>query len=160
MSETGHVETRADRVDGVPRGLLIGAAVLLAFAFSITLFGRSTDMGALHMPAARPYQTLLLHFADRDDGGITISDASDDSVLQTIAPGTNGFVRSLMRGFARERSRSGIGAQTPFTLTRWSDGTLSLTDETTGRRVDLDAFGSNQTELLASLLSSRKAATP
>ena len=160
MSETGHVETRTDRVDGPPRGILIGAAVLRAFAFSITLFGRSADMGVVHMPAARPYQTLLLHFADRDDGGVTITDASDDSVLQTIAPGTNGFVRSLMRGFARERSRSGIGAETPFTLTRWSDGTLSLADETTGRRVDLDAFGSNQTEFLASLLSSRKAATP
>jgi putative photosynthetic complex assembly protein len=160
MSETGHVETRTDRVDGPPRGILIGAAVLLAFAFSITLFGRSADMGVVHMPAARPYQTLHLHFADRDDGGITVTDASDDSVLRTIAPGGNGFVRSLMRGFARERSRAGIGAETPFTLTRWSDGTLSLEDETTGRRVDLDAFGSNQTEFLASLLSSRKAATP
>jgi putative photosynthetic complex assembly protein len=160
MSETGHIGTRADRVDGVPRGLLVGAAVLIAFAFSITLFGRSADIGVVHMPAARPYQTLHLHFADRDDGGITVTDASDDSVLRTIAPGGNGFVRSLMRGFARERSRAGIGAETPFTLTRWSDGTLSLEDETTGRRVDLDAFGSNQTEFLASLLSSRKAATP
>lgn len=160
MSETAHVKTRANQVEGVPRGLLISAAALLAFAFSITLLGRSADMGAVHMPAAQPYQTMLLHFNDRDDGGVTISDAADDTILQTIAPGTNGFLRSLMRGFAHQRSRSGIGAETPFTLTRWNDGTLSLSDETTGRRVDLDAFGSNQTEFLANLLKAKSGATP
>ena len=160
MSQTSHVETGADRAEGVPRGVLIGAAVLLAFAFSITLFGRSADMGAVHMPSTQPYQTLLLHFADQDDGGVTITDASDGAVLSKIKPGTNGFLRSMMRGFAHERSRDGIGAETPFMLTRWSDGTLSVTDATTGRRVDLDAFGPNQTEAFASLFSSRRETAP
>ncbi|WP_294533335.1 photosynthetic complex assembly protein PuhC [uncultured Rhodoblastus sp.] len=160
MSETANMETGADRPEGAPRGLLIGAAVLLAFAFSITLFGRSADMGAVHMPAAQPYQTLLLHFADHDDGSVTITDASNGAVLSTIKPGTNGFLRSMMRGLAHERTRDGIGAQTPFKLTRWSDGTLSLTDEMTGRRVDLDAFGPNQTEVFAGLFSSRKETAP
>jgi putative photosynthetic complex assembly protein len=157
MNQTAHVETKAE---GVPRGALIGAAVLVAFAFSITLFGRSADMGAVHMPAAQPYQVLLIHFADRDDGGVTVTDASDGSVLQTIQPGTNGFLRSMMRGFAHERSRDGIGAQTPFALTRWSDGTLSVTDEKTGRRVDLDAFGPNQVEVFADLFAARKETKP
>jgi putative photosynthetic complex assembly protein len=160
MSRTSHVETGADSAEGIPRGVLIGAALLLAFAFSITLFGRSADIGAVHMPSARPYQTLHLHFADRDDGGITITDAGDGAVLSDIKPGTNGFLRSLMRGFAHERSRDGIGAETPFTLTRWSDGTLSVTDETTGRRVDLDAFGASQTEVFAGLFSPRKETAP
>ncbi len=35
-------------------------------------------------------------------------------------------------------------ASPPFTLTRWRDGTLSLADEATGRRIDLDAFGPTQ----------------
>jgi putative photosynthetic complex assembly protein len=160
MSQTVHVETGADRAESVPRGLLIAAAVLVAFAFSITLLGRSTDLGAVHMTSAQPYQTLLLHFADEDDGGITITDASNGAVIEKIKPGTNGFLRSMMRGFAHERSRDGIGAETPFTLTRWIDGTLSLTDQTTGRRVDLDAFGSNQADVFASLFESRKETTP
>jgi putative photosynthetic complex assembly protein len=144
----------------MPRGVLIGAAILIAFAFSITLFGRSTDTGALHMPAAQPYQTLRLHFADQTDGGVAISDASDGQVLMTIKPGTNGFLRSMMRGFAHDRSRDGIGAETPFALTRWSDGTLSVTDQETGRRVDLDAFGPNQVEIFASLFAARKETSP
>jgi putative photosynthetic complex assembly protein len=112
------------------------------------------------MPASRPYQILQLNFVDRDDGGITVTDAANGAVLSDIKPGTNGFLRSMMRGFAHERSRDGIGAETPFTLTRWSDGTLSVTDETTGRRVDLDAFGANQTEPFANLLSARKETAP
>jgi putative photosynthetic complex assembly protein len=160
MSQTAHVETRTDRADGVPRSTLIGAALLIAFAFSITLFGRSTDIGTVHMPAARAYQTVLLHFVDQNDGGVTIIDASSGAVLQTISPGTNGFLRSMMRGFAHERSRDGIGPETPFTLTRWSDGTMSLTDENTGRRVDLDAFGPKQSEVFVGLFPLRKETTP
>ncbi len=37
---------------GLPRGILIGAAVLIAFAIATTLFGRVSDIGTLHMPAA------------------------------------------------------------------------------------------------------------
>jgi putative photosynthetic complex assembly protein len=160
MSQTAQVETGAERTEGLPRGVLIGAGLLLAFAFSITLFGRSADVGAVHMPSSQPYQILHLHFADQNDGGITITDAVSGGVLSQIQPGTNGFLRSMMRGFAHERSRDGIGAETPFTLTRWDDGTLSVTDETTGRRVDLDAFGPSQTEPFASLFGSRKVAAP
>jgi putative photosynthetic complex assembly protein len=156
MSQTVHVEKGNDRAEAAPRSLLIGAALLVAFAFSITMYGRSADMGAVHMPSGQAYQTLLLHFADQDDGGVIITDASDGAVLSKIEPGTNGFMRSMMRGFAHERSRDGIGAEKPFTLTRWSDGTLSVSDETTGRRVDLDAFGPNQTEAFAGLFASRK----
>ncbi len=34
-----------------------------------------------------------------------------------------------------------MGAETPFRLTRWSDGRLSLDDPATDRHVDLEAFG-------------------
>jgi putative photosynthetic complex assembly protein len=81
-------------------------------------------------------------------------------VVQTIKPGTNGFLRSMMRGFAHERSRNGIGPEAPFTLTRWSDGTLSLTDEKTGRRVNLDAFGPTQAGVFAGLFSAGKGIAP
>ena len=68
-------------------------------------------------------------------------DAADGRQLYKVEPGTNGFIRATMRGLARERMRAGIGAEAPFKLTRWSNGTLSLLDETSGRRIDLDAFG-------------------
>jgi putative photosynthetic complex assembly protein len=144
----------------MPRGVLFGAAALLAFALLVTVYGRTKDVGAVHMPAAQPYQTLLLTFADQNDGGITITDASSSAVLLRIAPETNGFLRSVMRGFAHARERDGIGPEAPFKLVRWSTGAMSLIDDKTGRRIDLDAFGSNQTRLFAQLLQASKPAAP
>lgn len=160
MSGTAQGGNGVQHAENIPRGVLIAAGALLAFALVVTLYGRSADVGAVHMPVAQPYQTVLLHFVDQADGGIVISNASDGAVLTTIAPGGNGFLRSLMRGFAHARNRSNIGSETPFTLTRWANGTMSLTDETTGRRVDLDAFGATQAETFARIFPARKATTP
>ena len=39
-----------------------------------------------------------------------VRDAENDRVIDTIAPGEGNFVRGTMRGLARERKRSGVGA--------------------------------------------------
>ncbi|MCW2273069.1 putative photosynthetic complex assembly protein [Rhodoblastus acidophilus] len=160
MGETAQVKKGGHHDQNIPRGVLIAAGALIAFALSATYYARTSDVGTVHMPAAQPLQTMLLHFVDQDDGGIVITNASDGAVLVKIAPGANGFVRSMMRGFARARNRSGLGAETPFNLTRWSNGTMSLTDETTGRRIDLDAFGPNQAEFFAGIFPAKKATAP
>jgi len=140
---------------GLPRGILIGAAVLIAFAISTTLFGRVSDIGALHMPAATAVQTLSLIFEDRDDGSVAVHDASDGAVIYVVDPGVGGFIRATMRGMARERRRMSIGERPPFLLTRWSDGTASLEDKTTGRVINLDAFGSTNAGAFAQLFTAR-----
>jgi putative photosynthetic complex assembly protein len=156
MSQAAQSQPSRPQIGGFPRGVLLGAGALIAFAFSITLFSRTSDIGALHMPKAQAYQVLHLDFVDGDDGSVAILDASDGALIYTVAPGTNGFVRSAVRGFAHERRRDGIGPAQPFTLTRWTDGTLSLQDEATGRRIDLDAFGPTQAESFARLFQARE----
>jgi len=142
---------------GLPRGILIGAAVLIAFAIATTLFGRVSDIGTLHMPAATAVQTLSLQFEDRDDGSVAVHDTADGAVIYVVNPGVGGFIRATMRGMARERRRSNIGEQPPFLLTRWSDGTISLVDKTTERSIDLDAFGATNAGAFAQLFTSREA---
>ena len=141
---------------GLPRGILIGAALLVAFAIATTLFGRVSDIGTLHMPAATAVQTLSLQFEDRDDGSVAVHDATDGAVIYVVNPGVGGFIRATMRGMARERRRSNIGEQPPFLLTRWSDGTISLVDKTTERSIDLDAFGATNAWAFAQLFTSRE----
>lgn len=153
MSDTAHVRT-----DGVPRGVLAAAGALVAFALVITMFSRESDIGVSHMPSVRAYQVLHLRFEDGDDGRVTIRDAADGAELFTVAPGTGGFLRSAVRGFAHVRNRDGVDASPPFTLTRWSDGTISLADEATGRRIDLDAFGPTQAQAFARLFNARETA--
>jgi putative photosynthetic complex assembly protein len=90
-----------------------------------------------------------LQFADTDDGRLLVREAGTGRVIDTIAPGEGNFVRGTMRGLARERKRSGIGAAPPFILSSRADGRLTLEDPATGRHVDLEAFGPSNAGIFA-----------
>jgi len=147
--------TQAPRGRPLPRGVLAGAVALVGFALVAVAVGRVSDIGAVHMPQSGVVEALALRFEDQDDGAVAVRDARDDRIIYTVAPGTNGFIRATVRGLVQERKRSGIGPETPFTLTHWSDGTLSLEDSTIGRRVSLDAFGPTNAEAFAQLFAAR-----
>jgi putative photosynthetic complex assembly protein len=70
-----------------------------------------------------------------------------------LAPGTNGFIRGVLRGLARERRQHNVGAEPPFRLTRWDNGHLSLEDPQTGRRIELGSFGPTNAEAFSRLLA-------
>jgi putative photosynthetic complex assembly protein len=158
MSEAliGKSKTPASAHDGVPRPVLRGAAALIGFALLTTGLARFTDVGTLHMPVANVVDSLALRFEDRDDGAIAIRDVREGAPFYVVQPGAYGFIRSTLRGLARERRRSGLDDSTPFALNRWSDGTLSLEDATTGRRVNLDAFGPDNSRAFAQLFAERR----
>ncbi|MGD0720616.1 MAG: photosynthetic complex assembly protein PuhC [Roseiarcus sp.] len=146
---------RAARGSHLPRGVIAGAASLVVFALIATGLGRVSDIGAVHMPKADVVESLALRFEDREDGAVAVRDSSDDRIIYTVAPGAGGFIRATVRGLVQERKRSGIGPETPFTLTHWSDGTVSLEDLTIGRRVSLEAFGPTNAEAFAQLFAAR-----
>jgi putative photosynthetic complex assembly protein len=98
-----------------------------------------------------------LQFEDRADGAVVVYDARSEQIAAVLAPETNGFVRGVMRGLARERRREDIGSGPPFMLTRWSDGRLSIEDEATHQRIELVAFGPTNFAAFARLLDNRSA---
>jgi putative photosynthetic complex assembly protein len=114
---------------------------------------RLAGISPVQMADAPPLQTRPLHFEDRADGSIAILDARDGRELDLIAPGSNGFLRSAMRGLARERKRQGLGAETPFLLIARADGRLTLHDPATERRIDLESFGPTNAAAFAHLLA-------
>lgn len=150
------LEKRQEATDGVPRPILRGAAFLIGFALLAAGASRFSDVGTLHMPAAKAVTTLSLRFEDHPNGSVGVRDASDDREIYIVQPGAFGFIRSTLRGLARERRRAEIDASVPFTLTRWSDGTVSLEDAATGRRVNLDAFGPDNVKAFAQLFNERR----
>jgi len=99
-----------------------------------------------------PIKVLKLRFDDRRDGAITVFDTERRNVVDVLRPGTSGFVRNVMRSMARERLMHGGSPDTPFQMTRWADGRLTIDDPTTGRHVDLGAFGSMNTASFARLM--------
>lgn len=143
---------QVNEAGGVPRGILVAAALLIGTALVATATARFGDVGTTRMPAASAVSVAQLYFNDRADGGIDVRNAVNGALIEDVEPGTNGFLRSTMRGLARERNRSDIGREQPFALTRWSDGTLSLEDPATGRRINLEAFGATNSAVFARLM--------
>jgi putative photosynthetic complex assembly protein len=128
------------------------AALVLSSLIGVGLV-RLAGLSAQQQPDAATLAVRQLRFEDRDDGGIEVRDARSGALLDTVAPGTNGFLRSTMRGLVRERKRQGLGPETPFELLGRSDGRLTLVDPGTGRRVDLESFGPSNSAVFARLMS-------
>ena len=103
--------------------------------------------------------TRDIHFEDQRDGGIEVRDAKTNAVIERVAPETNGFMRGAVRSLVRERKRSGIGADKPFSIVALADARLVLRDNVTDHEIDLASFGSTNAEVFAKLLSRQDTST-
>jgi putative photosynthetic complex assembly protein len=138
-----------------PRGVLIAAAVAVVGSIALAAMGRITG-AANSDPTAPAVASRTLLFKDRPDGAVVVFDASDPArPIAIVAPETNGFLRATMRGLARQRLREDASHDIPFRLTQWQDGRLTLEDPTTGRRVEMTAFGITNEEAFARLLTAK-----
>ena len=150
MSETFHEPV-------VPRAGVFAAAALALFSVAAVTTVRLTGVGGSHMALPVAVESRDLQFEDGARGAVLVFDADDHRLIDTLAPGSNGFVRVVMRGLARQRMLGDIGMQPPFRLTRYAGGQITLTDTSTGKQVDLGAFGSTNTEAFARLMHVRRA---
>jgi putative photosynthetic complex assembly protein len=136
----------------LPRGALVGAGVLLTLSLVLVAAARLTGYQPARPPASAVIESRDLRFVDRPDGAVLIYAGDDPRPVDTLAPGTNGFVRGVLRGLVRERRADHVGPTPPFRLTRWADGRLSLDDPSTGRHVDLEVFGATNAGAFAEIL--------
>ena len=143
----------------IPRGGLLAGAALVLFALTAVTTVRLTGVGGVHMTLPAAVQSRDLRFEDGKNGAVLVFDAGNRQLVDTLPPGSNGFVRVVLRGLARERKLGDIGTQPPFRLTRYANGQITLTDTSTSKRIDLDAFGSTNTEAFARLMNLRRGTT-
>jgi putative photosynthetic complex assembly protein len=143
----------------VPRGGVLAAAALILFALSAVTTVRLTGVGGVRMELPAAVESRDFQFEDGKNGAVLVYDASDHQLVDTLAPGSNGFIRVVLRGLARERRLGAIGAQPPFRLTRFVNGQITLTDTSTNKQIDLDAFGSDNTRAFARLMNLRSGST-
>lgn len=135
-----------------PRSALLAAAALVAIALVSAAATRIAGGYVMERPPSVAAESSDLRFADRNDGAVIVTRVPDGSTIAVLDPGTNGFVRGVLRGLARERRFRGVSAEEPFRLTRWADGRLSLEDPSTGRNIELRAFGPTNEVAFARLL--------
>jgi putative photosynthetic complex assembly protein len=149
-------QTHRRRNGVLPPGILIAAAVLIVFSMAAVYYSRVTGYGRTALQGAQPYKILQLRFEDMPNGGVEVRDATRGDVIYVVEPGAGGFLRATLRTFAQARKNEDKSASTPFRLTRWTDGTMSLDDPVTGRNVGLDAFGPTNAGAFAKLFTGRE----
>jgi len=127
----------------LPAGTLIGAATLVAFSLIAVTTARLLHLRGTTAPNAAVVTALHLTFTDRAaDHAVEVRDADRGlRLIHVVPPGSNGFLRGVLRGLARARRNEHVGEAPAFTLTRWSDGRMTLADPQTGHQVPLEVFG-------------------
>ena len=138
-----------------PHVPLVGAGGLIAFVLLAAVAGRMSGSG-IEPPSAPITAQRSLQFADRPDGAVIVTLAAGQTgggQVVDVMTGQNGFLRGTLRGFARTRRAENVGSTPPLRLTGYADGRLTLFDPSTGRQVELEAFGSENEAVFVRLLT-------
>lgn len=91
-----------------------------------------------------------LHFEDRADGSIAVLDNPGRREVARLQ-GEQGFARGALRTLAHARIRQGLGPAAPFVLTGYANARLTLSDPSTGTRINLESFGPSNVAVFARL---------
>jgi putative photosynthetic complex assembly protein len=139
-----------------PKGLIVAIVTLLSVIVTGVAVSRATGWGHSTPTLAPELDGRNLLFADGERGAILIKAAETGTLVATIQAGTHGFIRNAVGALARERQLRGIDETPPFRLSRQTDGRMWLTDSATGQRIDLDAFGTQNTASFTQFLPERR----
>jgi putative photosynthetic complex assembly protein len=149
--------------DLIPPVAIKATGAFLVLVVCLAAIARLTGVGTTVDPAAAERMPLversLVFVSGMGDGPVDLRDGETGDLISHLAPGEGGFVRGAVRPLNRERSRAGADLEAPWTLTRWSDGALTLSDPITGVVIDLNAFGPTNALAFAALLPSIGVAT-
>lgn len=143
----------------VPRGALLGLGALVLFTVVLVATARLAGFDPRVSERAPVSASREIGFEDLGGGRVRIYDWQSGTLILTLEPGTENFIRGVMRGLARERRSALAGVETPFLLAQHSDGSLTIEDRATGRVIELGAFGHTNASAFAQLLG-RGDATP
>lgn len=142
------------REPNVPRAAIIGIGAVMALSIVVAALGRYHHTEAA--PGSRPIATRLLGFSDQADGSILVVDQALGTTVAVLPRNQDSFIRATVRNLVRTRHGAGGGAPSPFQLTQWEDGRLTLTDTADNRTLELEAFGPTNWGDFARLLTSEE----
>ncbi len=132
--------------------LLAGAAAIavLSLVIATQLIGTQTVDLSLKRTAVL---TRPLIFRDAPGGAMAVYDQGAAEPFTVLPREGNTFMASALRLMGQSRElRSKAGPETPFILTLWSDGKMSLSDPATGDTLELAAYGPTNAKTFAQLL--------
>lgn len=137
----------------VPTPLIVGAGVLMLCGILLAGVARWTGAGRQVRPVSEPAAQREVVFQQLPGNVIRVLDGSTRALIATYGDGEGGMVRGSLRAFAYQRKVKGATLEdTPFRLTQWKNGMLTLEDPVTSDRIELDSFGPDNRRAFAALL--------
>lgn len=134
-------------------------AMFVALAGVLLLIGlmRPADVALDSGPGlGLPEASMRIRAEDAPRGTVIISDAATGKEIQTFHRAEGSFLRATLRALVNDRRRKGVTDKGDFKLERYSGGQLYLIDETTGRRLALNAYGPDNSAVFAAFMSNEK----
>ncbi|MDX2288141.1 MAG: photosynthetic complex assembly protein PuhC [Hyphomicrobiaceae bacterium] len=149
---TVHAQSRR-KPEPFPKSALYGAATLIAFTFILVIGARIAGYKMDWVPEAVAVADRQIAFTTTAEGNVEVRDFGTGKILGFYDRDENAFVRTVMLGLMHDRSLTRPDDKTtPFRITRWHDGRVSVSDPVSGRSIELAAFGRNQVETFEKLL--------
>ena len=140
----------ADPSHPLPTPIIVGGAAMMVAAVAFCAFGHATGIGRTVAADPVTVMTRDLVFTENDDKTLTVRDADRGGRIVTNFDADDaGFIRALVRGMTRNRTRYGEPAIGAFRVSLSQDGGVWLQDLGTKQNVDLRAFGPTQVQAFA-----------
>jgi putative photosynthetic complex assembly protein len=135
-------------------GGIVAISLALTAATTQGYFGReSVPAEARAAAGIKVAAERTIQFFDEEDGTVRVEDGASGEVLARFGVGQGGFIRATVRNLVHQRRIRDIGREVPFTLTRWTNDTLTLSDPTTGRSIEVSSFGPDNRKVYADMLT-------
>jgi len=103
-------------------------------------------------PLSPEVQSRDIRFVAQGDGSMEVYDVATGALVQTLAPGGEGFIRGVLRSLERQRKAHKASLAEPFHLARRAQGDITLQDPITGILLEFRAFGETNQQSFAALL--------
>lgn len=135
----------------VPKGALIGAAMLIGFVVTTITVARQTETGLLETGPVEADEARALVFRPQDNGEMLVFDAGGRAVARLVVEGDT-FTMTAVRALAMQRPDRAGDEEYRLEIRRDAAGHIELADPETGRTVRIEGFGEASKRKFAGLL--------
>lgn len=143
----------------LPRPIILGGSFMMVAAVVLCAAAHATGVGVTVSPAPVAVVSRDLVFTETDDGLLRVAEPGQGGrEVSRFAIGDGGFIRAMVRGLTRNRTRYGEPALGAFRVSRDAEGGVWLQDLGTRQNIDLRAFGPTQVQAFGQFVPAADAA--
>lgn len=130
-------------------------AAVACIGLLLATVGKLTGIGAERVVNGAAVATYPVTMMVEADDAVALRSVATGKIIIGFDKGRGGFFRNAIRAFGLKRNQMKIAPATPFVVTRWESGRITLNDPATNHQVPVDSFGPMVTKMFAPLVEEK-----